>query len=100
MITKFGRSAFSPFRLESISNQLKSDGADLEDLKADYIYFIDHPSELSAGDHHQLELLLDATSQGSVDHSPDLTLFTVPRIGTRSPWSTKATEIIQRCGLS
>lgn len=100
MITKFGRSAFSPFRLESVANKLKGIGADYECLKADYIYFIDHSSDLTPKEHQQLELLLDAASEQSNKATPGFALFTVPRIGTRSPWSTKATEIIRRCGLN
>ena len=31
---------------------------------------------------------------------PDGLLLVVPRLGTQSPWSTKATDIARRCGLA
>ncbi len=45
------------------------------------------------------QLLAYGSLQSSTDNQGEI-LLVVPRSGTISPWSSKATEIAQRCGLS
>lgn len=63
------------------------------------IYLISSEQQLAASTLNQLEQLLD----GSVISEPVLgttACLIVPRFGTVSAWSSKATEIAKRCGIT
>ena len=96
MICLTGAQALSDFRLVRLKEQIGLLAPDLKELGAHYLYFVQQDSaELHPG----LMSLLDAT--GSFTPQPDaLTINVVPRLGTRSPWSSKATDIAQRCSMS
>ena len=93
-----GASALSRFRKKAILDRVQSVDSNIIDVHAAYRYFIhlDSPFE----EHHCsiLRQLLDVAD--SKDGAQDDRLLVVPRIGTISPWSTKATNIIHRCGLT
>lgn len=67
------------------------------------LYLVQTSAELSPHQYEQLCSLLDANTlrdTGS-DHQPnEATFYVVPRRGTRSPWSSKATDIAQSCLLN
>jgi len=97
-----GNSACSPFRLQRLCHELQDIVPGLESLSARYLHFIALEQAL---DQPQLQLLQRILSYGPVDDSDGegntdtLQLVAVPRFGTISPWSTKATEIVLICGL-
>ena len=96
-----GGAAFSEFQRLKLEQGLSTHigtriGRDFQ-LAAKFIYFIESSQALAGEDLQKLESLLRArrTSQ-----SPNETvLLVVPRFGTQSPWSSKATDIARRCGL-
>ena len=98
-----GVSALSAFRnaklLASIQTRLPSVRA----LNARFVHFADSPA-LSAQEQQVLDALLDygTAAQALVPTlAPDaLQRVVVPRPGTISPWSSKATDIVQNCGLA
>ncbi len=98
-----GVSALSAFRnaklLASIQTRLPSVRA----LNARFVHFADSPA-LSAQEQQVLDALLDygTAAQAFVPTlAPDaLQRVVVPRPGTISPWSSKATDIVQNCGLA
>ncbi|MDY6993931.1 MAG: phosphoribosylformylglycinamidine synthase, partial [Pseudomonadota bacterium] len=78
----------------------------LDTLTAYYLYFIDTSRPLSASEAVQVHTLLPQSQAIPVDNveqlpvsGPDY-LLVVPRLGTVSPWSSKATEIAKICGFS
>jgi phosphoribosylformylglycinamidine synthase len=64
---------------------------------AKFVYFVDIEQPLNASERSILKELLQETSTPT--DSEQLILI-VPRLGTRSPWSSKATDIANICGLS
>ncbi|EWH03021.1 hypothetical protein Q427_05635 [Halomonas sp. BC04] len=72
------------------------------------MHFVDHDGELSDDERQVLGRLLDYGIQsggiqgdGTSDAGVEGQLFlVVPRIGTQSPWSSKATDIVHNCGLA
>jgi phosphoribosylformylglycinamidine synthase len=66
-------------------------------LDARYIYLIDLGAPLTDTDAGTLRDLLD--SGGPLADAPGPALVVVPRTGTVSPWSSKATDIARSCGL-
>jgi len=95
-----GGSALSPFRLEKIQAAIHAAGVKARLLDAHYLYFLKHDEGLSEVQRAGLRTLLNADeASGESEHS-DVTWYCVPRLGTISPWSSKATEIAHLCGLT
>lgn len=92
-----GGPAFSEFRRQKLVESLRSHVGQGFSFSAQFIYFVESPDILSKDELGQLEALLQATTATRSD--PRDLLLVVPRLGTRSPWSSKATDIAHRCGL-
>ncbi|KAA9131050.1 phosphoribosylformylglycinamidine synthase [Marinihelvus fidelis] len=99
-----GEPAISGFRQRKfIRAALRSLGLDPADtdaltLSADFVYFIESADALAADTLGQLRDLLHAGAPEALGDDDGLVLV-VPRLGTLSPWSTKATDIARGCGL-
>jgi phosphoribosylformylglycinamidine synthase len=66
-------------------------------IEASYVYFV-FSSEILSPD--QLSRLEDLLHGQYTSDLPEMGLnLVVPRLGTQSPWSSKATDIARRCGL-
>ena len=61
-------------------------------------YFVEFEQELTDQEEQRLKRLLHCAE--SDQPSKGRQIWVVPRLGTISPWSSKATEIIQQCGLT
>lgn len=94
-----GCAALSSFRLAKLLKQLQQIEADIVQVQAQIIYFIDDNEALSSKQKVQLDSLLNYTAVTEIDFSGPVTFLVTPRCGTISPWSCKASEIAQRCGL-
>ncbi|MEK6662542.1 MAG: phosphoribosylformylglycinamidine synthase [Pseudomonadota bacterium] len=94
-----GRNALSAFRHEKLKQALAHALPAIQAVHAEFWHFVALRRTLSADERETLEQILTYgphTEQG--DKRGHLVLVT-PRIGTISPWSTKATNIAQQCGL-
>lgn len=106
MIQHQGRAALSAFRsrkrLELAQQQITS-STQLIAIEAVYLHFIATEIDLSTQQQTLLEQLLDyraVEKQNLPTHGGEAhVLFSLPRAGTISPWSSKATDIAQHCGL-
>ncbi len=99
--TSIGKAALSSFRLEKLRSALNAtqSGVTLEDTR--HCYFTELSAELSAADNGLLDRLLGLdASAGEPEFSGKVhSLLVVPRLGTISPWSSKATDIARHCAL-
>ncbi len=86
-----GENALSPFRHNKLQHALHT-----ASLDASYIYIIETTNDWSVEDKKTLDKLLGCATTVYTDKSAYLV---TPRIGTISPWSSKATDIAQICGL-
>ncbi len=101
MLKIFGTPALSEFRVRKLLSQLQSIVPGIQGLSTQYVHFIHAADELTPQDHKILTRLLSYGVSGeSVPHNSGVEFIVVPRVGTISPWSSKATEIAQRCGLT
>ena len=97
MIVFEGREALSGFRRRRLMRQLlPSIDTAADACAADYVYFVD-AGALTATQTEQLGRVLQA--RPTATEAAPATVFVVPRIGTQSPWASKATEILRGCGL-
>ncbi len=88
-----GAAAFSPSRLSRLQEQI---GAA---LTAEHWYFVETDGTLNEGELARLKNLLDIPAQLPIESKEPLILVT-PRLGTISPWASKATDIAHNCGFA
>lgn len=97
-----GVTALSDFRVEKLLQKAAALGLPEVKLKSEFWYFVGSEKALDAATVEKLQALLAAQS---VEQTPKaregLHLFLVtPRLGTISPWASKATNIAENCGLA
>ncbi|MCP1727165.1 phosphoribosylformylglycinamidine synthase [Natronospira proteinivora] len=95
-----GGSALSDFRLEKLTTTLREKLPQLKDITADWFYLADIDGELHDDQRTLLGRLLDDGSPAADGREGEAaTIWVTPRLGTLSPWSSKASDILHRCGL-
>ncbi|MEO8164589.1 MAG: phosphoribosylformylglycinamidine synthase, partial [Betaproteobacteria bacterium] len=99
LLTLRGRNALSEFRLKKLTQALKRTAPAITDVTAKYWHFVALKTPLQAAQRNVLERILTyGPAPAQVDESGDM-LLVVPRLGTISPWASKATDIAHSCGL-
>ena len=98
-LTLRGRNALSEFRLKKLTQALQRTAPAIASVTAEYWHFVALSAPLQRPQRKILERILtygpapaDVTEQGQL-------LLVVPRLGTISPWASKATDIAHACGL-
>jgi phosphoribosylformylglycinamidine synthase len=103
-----GSEAFAGFRLQRLLDAIRGDAPAIESLQANWWYFAQVAGPLDASAQQRLEQLLAPTPPGGAGgaassartaNDPLVDLLVVPRLGTVSPWASKATDILRHCGL-
>jgi phosphoribosylformylglycinamidine synthase len=95
-----GAPAWSAFRLERLLARLRGVDPQITGLAAHYVHFIDAATALAPDALARLEALLAiGTPPPPALPASAARLVVVPRPGTISPWSSKATDIAHVCGL-
>ncbi|MEO0423689.1 MAG: phosphoribosylformylglycinamidine synthase [Pseudomonadota bacterium] len=96
-----GAPALSSFRLQRVRQALQGDLPDLQGLRTRWWYLVETSevdgASLTAAQERRLSDLLGGVSLDEAGSAPQLVV--APRIGTISPWSSKATDIVHRCGF-
>ena len=94
-----GAPALSPFRRQKLLSSLQETVPEVIGVYAEFMHFVELEGSLSAEQREILEKLLTYGPKVQSE-APEGTLFlVVPRPGTISPWSSKATDIAHNCGL-
>ncbi|MCD6040632.1 MAG: phosphoribosylformylglycinamidine synthase [Burkholderiales bacterium] len=94
-----GPRALSESRLAKLLASLKKADPGVRSVRAEFRYFVESESELDRSARRVLERLLDDGSPPATSAEGTLVLV-VPRLGTLSPWSSKASDIARNCGLA
>jgi phosphoribosylformylglycinamidine synthase len=97
MIVLEGAAALSPFRLARLESRLQSVAPDLRIAGAWHVYFIE-PEAGRTPDPATLRRILQAEGEPVAAEAAAQSRFVVPRLGTLSPWSSKATELVRGAG--
>ena len=98
MIVLEGAAALSPFRRERLESRLQSIAADLRITGAWHVYFI-QAADAAAVDQAVLGRILQGQPQPAAAAADTVSRYVVPRLGTLSPWSSKASELVRGAGL-
>ena len=93
-----GPRALSEFRLAKLLASLQKIDPGIRSLGAEYRHFVACEGELDAPARKTLERLLAYGSPAP--EAAGRAWLVVPRLGTLSPWSSKATDIARNCGVS
>src|SRR5690606_16658873 len=101
MLTLHGSTALSSFRCQKLAKTLEQTLGKTVSVAADWVYFVETSAELDEHARSTLEALLLDGENAEVEFTGERTsLLVVPRLGTTSPWSSKATDICHVCGLT
>ena len=98
-----GSAALPDFRIEKLLHKARALGMGEFTLRSEYWYFAASAQPLDADTTAKLAALLDAevVAEPVADTHADGHFFLItPRIGTISPWASKATDIAHNCGLA
>ncbi|HEU4655832.1 MAG TPA: phosphoribosylformylglycinamidine synthase [Steroidobacteraceae bacterium] len=102
MLTLPGAIALSDFRTARLLASIRSRGAPIESIQARFVHFVQAHREITVDERRVLDALLTygPRIEPRASQSPrQQTLFVIPRFGTISSWSSKATDIAHVCGL-
>ncbi|WP_024792313.1 phosphoribosylformylglycinamidine synthase [Candidatus Ruthturnera calyptogenae] len=87
--------ALSDFKQDMLNKKIARLGVKL--INTEFVHFVNYESLLTDNEVITLEELL---SYGSyVEITNDMQIIIIPRLGTISPWSSKASDILHLCGL-
>jgi phosphoribosylformylglycinamidine synthase len=97
-----GSNALSAFRQTRLLSQLQVVAPAVASVQARFIHFIDSSSPLTTDDTARLTAMLtygepaqESQGDGAIEE-----FFVIPRLGTISPWASKATDIAHNCGMA
>ena len=97
-----GSNALSVFRSQRLLNQLQAVAPAIASVQARFYHFIDASAPLSPQDTERLTAMLtygepvpETLYEGALEE-----FFVIPRLGTISPWASKATDIAHNCGMA
>jgi phosphoribosylformylglycinamidine synthase len=109
MFSLRGAPAHSDARRQRLLDRLRAMQPTLTGLESEFVVLVDATRELDTAERTRLDSLVLETGSNGADERPAneataplddaIEIYVVPRIGTISPWSSKATEIVHRCGL-
>jgi len=93
-----GPVAETEFRRRKLTGELAAACPDVTGVAVRFVHLVQLKAELDAGQRKLLEALLEyGSAAGQSAGGQEITI--VPRIGTISPWASKATDIARICGL-
>ncbi|MFP6844455.1 MAG: phosphoribosylformylglycinamidine synthase [Thalassolituus sp.] len=99
MLELRGAPALSEFRLNKTLNKLQQVLPHVSAVYAEFTHFADLKAELSATELTVLQRILRYGPKADVREPSGESFLVIPRFGTISPWSSKATDIAHNCGL-
>ena len=94
-----GGNALSSFRAQALLPRLQGVSERITAVSAQYVHWVWSEAPLARADEDRLSALLryGEPAAGAL-HGP--LIVVAPRLGTVSPWASKATDIAHNCGLA
>ena len=103
MLVLPGSVALSPFRIRKLESDISTAGLDARISDTRFIHLADVDGLLTPREKQLLNDLLrygaDGDERNTIGEIDELFRLVIPRRGTISPWSSKATDISKICGL-
>ncbi len=103
MLRLRGSQAYSDFRIQKLLTAVHAEFPQITSINTEYqhlVRLVNDAEELSSSELENLQRLLRyGPTMQEVEHTGQR-LYVLPRFGTISPWSTKASDIVSHCGLT
>jgi len=100
MLRLIGNPALSDFRLRKLLSAVRERVPAVTSIGTRFVHFVDVEQSLSEADLKTLERLVDYGPRLQDQPADGELLLVLPRPGTISPWSSKATDIAHNSGLT
>ncbi len=94
-----GSNALSAFRAKGLLSRLQEIDPAIIHISGRFIHLVDILFPLSDEDIQRVESLLDY-GEPFLSEDTGIEFIVVPRLGTISPWASKATDIAHNCGIT
>ena len=94
-----GSPALSQFRLKKLYASLQQSAPNISHIYAEFVHFAFCEPALSDAQQHTLKQILTYGPQATTEAATGELFLVIPRIGTISPWASRATDIANNCGL-
>jgi phosphoribosylformylglycinamidine synthase len=95
-----GAPALSEFRIKKLLSNFAEKGLKISNIYAEYVHFANVSETLNDSEKEVLAKLLTYGPHITERELKGNLYLVVPRPGTISPWSSKATDIVHNCGIS
>src|SRR5512139_3306274 len=92
-----GGLALSAFRVEKLNRSIESTRAGVRVAATCFWHLVETARDLTPAERADLERLLQHGPAAGPEPAGTRLVLVVPRFGTISPWSSKATDIVRRC---
>ena len=99
MFSLLGAPALSQFRLDKLLHSLQVLDSRVSGVSARFIHFVDSALAIDENELELLDKLLTYGPRALLHTDRGQQILVTPRVGTVSPWSSKATDIAHVCGL-
>ncbi|MCA6061816.1 phosphoribosylformylglycinamidine synthase [Thalassolituus sp. ST750PaO-4] len=100
MLELRGAPALSEFRQNKVLNKLQQVLPQVSGVYAEFMHFAELHEALADNELAVLQRILRYGPKAEVKEGKGELFLVVPRFGTISPWSSKATDIAHNCGLN
>ncbi|OUS23055.1 phosphoribosylformylglycinamidine synthase ['Osedax' symbiont bacterium Rs2_46_30_T18] len=100
MLILRGAPALSNFRQQKLLATLQQQVPAVSGIYAEFVHLLQLHETLCDADLVKLETILQYGPNVAKEDPVGQMLFVTPRLGTISPWSSKATDIAKNCGLN
>ena len=95
-----GSPALSEFRINALMQKFRQNNLPVNAVYAEYVHFVELNAVLSEKQEIKLKELLHYGPTLAEHEAKGESFIVIPRIGTISSWSSKATDIAHNCGLN
>ncbi|MET3474745.1 phosphoribosylformylglycinamidine synthase [Variovorax atrisoli] len=95
-----GGSALSGFRARQLLPKLQAIEPRIEGISARFVHLVVTDAALGAADRERFAALLTYGDPFEAPAKAGASVVVTPRLGTVSPWASKATDIAHNCGLA
>jgi phosphoribosylformylglycinamidine synthase len=95
-----GSAALSQFRLDKLYSTLKTSAPNIAHIYTEFVHFAFSGISLTKSEQSTLQQILTYGPKTDSESPTGELLLVIPRIGTISPWASRATDIAINCGLS
>ena len=95
-----GSPALSEFRINGLMQKFQQQQLPVKSVYAEYVHFVALNATLSAEQEAKLKALLHYGPTLAEHQAKGESFIVIPRVGTISSWSSKATDIAHNCGLN